>query len=99
MTDAAVETAGEAEAQPQPVPVNGLFGSDFVSHLILLDANDSMVQVAEKVAHHAVGKRVAPRDAEMAVYFGDRRLPPDVTVAQAGIGPLQFVFVDYVDAV
>lgn len=82
---------------PQPVPINALFGTDFVTQLVLVLSTDTMVEVSRKVAAHVVGKRVAPRNAEMAVYYRDELVPDDRTVAEAGIGPMQFVFVDYVD--
>jgi Toluene-4-monooxygenase system protein B (TmoB) len=49
------------------------------------------------VAHHAVGKRIAPRDLPMALYMEGRRVPDGKTVAEAGIAPLSYVFVDYVE--
>ena len=36
-------------------------------------------------------------NAEMAVYFRERQVPAEWTVEQAGITPMQYVFVDYVD--
>lgn len=81
----------------QPIPINALFGTDFVSLLVAILPTDTMVQVGAKVAAHVVGKRIAARDAEIAVYLDDRRIPREWTVNQAGIRPRQFVFVDYVD--
>jgi hypothetical protein len=84
-------------SEAQPVPINALFGADFVSLLVVVLTTDTMGQVSEKVAANVVGKRVAPRDAPMAVYYRDALVPSDRTVAQAGISPMQFVFVDYVE--
>lgn len=81
----------------QPIPINALFGSDFVALLVTILPTDTMAEVGAKVAAHVVGKRVAARDAELAVYIHDRRIPRAWTVQQAGIRPRQFVFVDYVD--
>ena len=55
-----------------------------------------MTEVAEKVAHHVVGKRVRPRDAAWPSTTRAERVPEAATVEEAGIGPLQYVFVDYV---
>ena len=82
---------------PSQIPINALFGMDFVSMLVVVLPTDTMAEVSGKVAANVVGKRVARRDAEMAVYFQDQRVPREWTVAQAGITPNQFVFVDYVD--
>lgn len=87
----------QSSAPPQMVPVNALFGSDFVTLLVPVMTTDTMAEVAAKVAAHVVGKRIAPRNAEMAVYHRDKLVPKETTVAEAGIAPMQFVFVDYVD--
>lgn len=84
-------------SEPQQIPINALFGTDFVSLLVVVLSTDTMHQVSEKVAANVVGKRIAPRDAEMAVYYRDKRVPAGLTVAEAGIAPLQFVFVDYIE--
>lgn len=84
-------------SDPQPVPINALFGMDFVTQLVVVMTTDTMADVSEKVAAHVVGKRIARRDAAMAVYYRDRLVPADWTVARAGIAPMQFVFVDYLD--
>ena len=84
-------------SEPQAIPVNALFGSDFVTILVVVLSTDTMDDVSRKVAAHVVGKRIAPRRAPMAVYYRDELVPKEWTVAQAGIAPLQFVLVDYVD--
>ena len=40
-------------------PITGRFVGDFVPHLVAVDTDDTMDQVAEKVAVHSVGRRVA----------------------------------------
>ncbi len=82
---------------PQPVPVNAKFGDDFVTQLAVILDTDTMREVAAKVAHHVVGKRVPNRDTDMVVRYQGRELPPDMTVAEAGIAPLQSIFVDWVE--
>jgi toluene monooxygenase system protein B len=84
-------------SEPYPIPVNGLFGSDFVHHLVLLMSSDTIAEAAQKVAHHSVGRRITPRESDMALYYQGRVVAPDLSVAEAGIAPLQHVFVDYVD--
>ncbi len=82
-------------AEPQPLPVNARFQDDFVTQLVVIMANDDMNQVAEKVAHHVVGKRLPKRDAGMEVSYEGRKLPAAMTVADAGIGPFQNIFVTW----
>jgi toluene monooxygenase system protein B len=87
----------EPDLTPSPVPVNALFGTDFVTLLVVVLTTDTMAEVSSKVAAHVVGKRVAPRDAAMGVFYRDELVPQHKTVAEAGITPMQFVFVDYLD--
>ena len=87
-----------SETQATPVPINGKFGDDFVTHLVVVMSNDPMTEVAKKIAHHAVGKRIKPRDLPMAVYCDGEIMPASGTVQEVGIEPLQYVFVDYIDA-
>ena len=82
---------------PQPVPINAKFEGDFVTQLVVVLDTDTMREVAAKTAHHVVGKRLPKLEADMVVSYQGRKLPPDMTVAEAGIGPLQNVFVDWVE--
>lgn len=84
-------------SQPNPIPINALFLGDFVTQLVVVLDTDTIRELADKVAHHVIGRRIPPCDAPMVVYLdGGRTLPMDVTVAQAGIAPLQNVNVRYV---
>lgn len=87
----------ESMADPQPVPINARFDDDFVTQLVVVLDTDTMREVAAKVAHHVVGKRLPARDADMVVRYQGHDLAPDVTVAEAGIVPLQNVYVDWVE--
>ncbi len=84
-------------SEPQPIPVNALFGMDFVSLLVVLLPTDTMTEVGEKVAANVVGKRIARRNAALAVYYQEKLVPNEWTVEQAGIKSKQFQFVEYVD--
>ena len=46
-------------------PITGRFVGDFVPHLVAVDTDDTMDQIAEKVAVHSVGRRVARPAASM----------------------------------
>jgi toluene monooxygenase system protein B len=81
----------------QPIPINAKFDNDFVTQLVFVLDTDTMREVAAKVAHHVVGKRQPARDADMAVRYQGRRLPPDITVAEANIVALQNVYVGWVE--
>jgi toluene monooxygenase system protein B len=79
------------------VPLTAAFRDDFVVLLVPVEDTDTIAQVAEKVAAHVVGIRVPPRDAPMEVHYNGQVLSSDLTVAQAGIGPMDFVEVRYAD--
>ena len=83
--------------EPRSVPINAKFEDDFITQLVFVLETDTMREVAAKVAHHVVGKRQPARDADMVVRYQGRSLSPDITVTEAGIAPLQNVFVDWVD--
>jgi toluene monooxygenase system protein B len=89
------ESVTDAAAEPQLVPVNAIFHTDFVQILVPVTTADTIAEVAEKVAYHVEGRRVRKQDAPKVVFHGGRRLDPRLTVADAGIGPLDHVRVEY----
>ncbi len=77
-------------------PLQANFRGDFVVMLIPVDDGDNMSIVAEKVAQHAVGLRVAEKNASKGVYYNGKELPSAMTVAQSGIQPMDWIEVAYV---
>ena len=51
--------------------------------------------VANAVAAQVEGKRVRAQPYEKVVFHNGRRLAPEITVAEAGIAPLDHVRVEY----
>jgi uncharacterized MAPEG superfamily protein len=82
-------------SEPHHIPINAKFGDDFIMHVVVITSTDTMAQVAQKVAHHSVGKRVSAQPRDMVVYYEGRAVAAHRTVTEAGIRPLQHVFVDY----
>ena len=82
-------------SEPHRIPINAKFGDDFVMHVVVITSADMMAEVAQKVAHHSVGKRIRPQPRDMVVYHEGRAVAAHTTVAKAGIRPLNHVFVDY----
>lgn len=77
-------------------PITGRFVGDFVPHLVAVDTEDTIDQVAKKVATHSVGHRVA-RPASRPGYevlLDDEVLDPNTTfgevLAAHDILPLQW---------
>jgi toluene monooxygenase system protein B len=88
-------TAREETAQPQLVPLNAIFAEDFVQILVPVTTANTIAEVGEAIAHHVEGRRVPKRDLPKVVFHGGKRLDPSITVAEAGIGPLDHVRVEY----
>lgn len=82
-------------SEPQLVPLNAIFATDFVQILVPVNTANTMAEVAEAVAHHVEGRRVRALPYPKIVIHNGRRLLPSVTVAEAGIKPLDHVTVEY----
>jgi len=98
MTSQADETAAAPEAQqtaPYLIPLNAVFDDDFLQILVPVMSNNTVAELAGAVAQHVEGVRVPARDADKVVFHNGRRLSPELTVAEAGIAPLDHVRVDY----
>jgi toluene monooxygenase system protein B len=80
---------------PQLVPLNAIFATDFVEILVPVTTANTMREVAEAVAHHVEGRRVRALPHPKAVFYQGERLPPELTVAEAGLRPLDHVTVEY----
>lgn len=65
--------------------VQGIFDGDFVVVLVPIEESDSMTEVAQKVAHHTVDRRVEPQDRPMQVSLNGEPVAGSVTVADAGV--------------
>ncbi|HEV2260142.1 MAG TPA: toluene-4-monooxygenase system B family protein [Streptosporangiaceae bacterium] len=80
---------------PELVPLNAIFATDFVQILVPVTTADTMREVAAAVAHHVEGKRVRALPYPKMVIHNGARLPDGMTVAEAGIRPLDHVTVEY----
>lgn len=78
------------------LPVQGQVLGDFVLNLVPIDSEDTMDVVAEKIAHHSVGRRVAKQYKPLRVRFNGQLLPTDATPASAGVSPLDYLEAFYV---
>ena len=79
------------------IPLTAAFREDFVVQLVPVEDSDTIATVAQKVAAHAVGLRVAPRQSPMQVIFQGRVLDPEKKVADVPLSPMDFVEVRYAD--
>jgi toluene monooxygenase system protein B len=76
-------------------PLQAAFRGDFVALFVPVDDQDTMDVVAQKVAYHVIHRRLPPQEVPMRVQYNAQVLPPDQTVAQAGMLPMSFVEVFY----
>lgn len=86
--------AEEAEA-PLLVPLNAVFATDFVQVLVAVTTANTVSELAEAVAAHSEGKRVRAEPRAKIVIHNGRILDGELTVAEAGIMPLDHVAVEY----
>jgi toluene monooxygenase system protein B len=86
---------GAADDLPQLVPLNAIFATDFVQILVPVTTANTMREVAAAVAYHVEGKRVRALPYDKVVIYRGERMPAEMTVAAAGIQPLDHVTVEY----
>lgn len=80
---------------PVLVPLHAIFATDFCPILVPVTTANTMTEVAAAVAHHVEGKRVRALPYPKVVLHNGRKLPPETTVAEAGIAPLDHIAVEY----
>lgn len=82
-------------------PIYGVFKGDFVPHLVAVDTDDTMQQVAEKIAVHSVGRRLPnrPEASGYRIQVGDQLVaaakPLSQVLGETGLKPLEWVTVDW----
>jgi toluene monooxygenase system protein B len=94
MTEQQIELGIEDRA-PELVPLNAIFATDFVQILVPVTTANTMAEVAAAVAHHVEGKRVRALPYPKVVFHNGRKRPAEMTVAEAGIAPLDHIAVEY----
>jgi hypothetical protein len=78
-------------------PIYGRFVGDFVAHLVAVDTDDTMDEVAEKVAVHSVGRRLPVPDAPTGydVYVDGTLVPAGTRLGELSLVPLQWLDVRF----
>ena len=81
-------------------PIYGVFEGDFVPHLVAIDTDNSMAEVADAVAVHSVGRRIAPRPGgKYEALVGGEVVSLDRSfgeiLEEKALAPLDFVTVRY----
>ena len=91
----AAQDIGPEDRAPELVPLNAIFATDFVQILVPVTTANTMAEVAAAVARHVEGKRVRALPYDKVVIYHGERLPAGLTVAAAGIRPLDHIAVEY----
>jgi len=86
---------GAEDRAPELVPLNAIFATDFTQILVSVTTANTIAEVAAAVAYHVEGKRVRALPYDKVVIHNGERLPADMTVAAAGIKPLDHIAVEY----
>ncbi|KLL12576.1 MULTISPECIES: toluene-4-monooxygenase system B family protein [Protofrankia] len=73
------------------LPLSGTFLGDVTTVGVVVDDEDTAEAVGQKIAHHAVGRRVAARTAPIRVRLGGRVLDPDEIIGRTGVSPYDHV--------
>jgi toluene monooxygenase system protein B len=75
------------------IPIYGRFVGDFSAHLVAVDTEDTIDQVAAKIAAHAVGRRLPERadPKGFEVRSEGRILPPGSRLKELAPRPLQWL--------
>jgi hypothetical protein len=75
------------------IPVYGRFVGDFTAHLVAVDTEDTIDEVAAKIAVHAVGRRLPEQIGAkgLEVSTGGRTLAPTSRLKDLSPRPLQWL--------
>ena len=75
------------------IPVYGRFVGDFTAHLVAVDTEDTIDEVAAKIAVHAVGRRLPEQIGakSLEVLAGGRTLAPTSRLKDMSPRPLQWL--------
>jgi toluene monooxygenase system protein B len=74
------------------IPVYGRFVGDFTAHLVAVDTEDTIDEVAVKIAAHAVGRRLPEQPgAGLEVSIEGRTLAPSSRLKELSPRPLQWL--------
>ncbi len=80
---------------PTLVPLNAVFATDFVQILVAITTANTVRELVETISSHVEGKRVRAEPRPKVLIHNGRILDDDLTVAEAGIKPLDHVAVEY----
>ena len=74
-------------------PLTGYYQDDFIPHLIAADTDDTMDQLAARIAGPVLERRLpgVPDGTAFDVFVDDQRIEPTRTLGELGLQPLHWV--------
>jgi hypothetical protein len=74
------------------LPIYGRFVGDFTAHLVAIDEEDTIGEVAAKIAAHSVRRRVpAESTGSYEVVIDGRVIPAELCVSHLSLRPLHWI--------
>jgi hypothetical protein len=74
------------------LPIYGRFIGDFTAHLVAVDNEDTIGDVAAKIAAHSVRRRLPAESAgSFEVLIDGRLVPAEVRVSHLSLRPLHWI--------
>jgi toluene monooxygenase system protein B len=74
------------------VPIYGRFIGDFAAHLVAVDTEDTIGEVAAKIAAHSIRRRLPAESAgSYEVLIDGRLIPAEVRVSHLSLRPLHWI--------
>ncbi|TMC19589.1 MAG: toluene monooxygenase [Chloroflexi bacterium] len=73
------------------IPLQATFEGNFVIFLALVEDQATTQVIAEQLAQHVIGRLLTPQNGVMRLRYNNSVLPVDKTLAEIGIGPMEFV--------
>jgi hypothetical protein len=74
------------------LPIYGRFLGDFTAHLVAVDNEDTIGEVAAKIAVHSIRRRLPAESAgSYEVLIDERIIPAEVRVSHLSLRPLHWI--------
>lgn len=74
------------------LPIYGRFIGDFTAHLVAVDSEDTIGEVAAKIAAHSICRRLPAESAgSYEVLIDGRIIPAEVRVSHLSLQPLHWL--------
>jgi hypothetical protein len=74
------------------LPIYGRFIGDFATHLVAVDNEDTIGEVATKIAAHSIRRRLpAESGGSYEVLIDGRLIPAEVRVSHLSLRPLHWI--------